>query len=207
VGADALRELNMSRCPRLQSGGELTPAAWDRFASWLDAELRAREIQPGVGYSYTASRGGVSLSINGGGSSKPALQPFDIQLSSAASGDQATIVPGLVAGIMPSNIFTKFTVTDDLTYFICKLSTDGTKITAAEILTASASPPPPTLIPSALPSEVQFVFGLTKDGEAFRTIGAGNPVVSSSLVIQTDKTTAPPPGIPGVDRWYNLIVS
>lgn len=186
----------------------MTPASWDRFASWLDAELRAREIQPGVGYSYTASRGGFSLSINGGGgSSRPALQPFDIQLSSATSGYKATIVPGLVAGIIPSNIFAEFTVTDALTYFICKLSTDGTKITAAEILTGSTPPPLPTLIPSALPSEVQFVFGLTKDGKAFRTIGNGNPVVSSSLVIQTDKTTAPPPGIPGVDRWYNLIVS
>jgi|688.fasta_scaffold05301_1 hypothetical protein len=197
----------MSRCPRLQSGGELTPAAWDRFAVWLDAELRAREIQPGVGYSYTASRGGFSLSINGGGSSKPALQPFDIQLSSATSGDQATIVPGLVAGIIPSNIFTEFTINDTLTYFICKLSTDGTKITAAEILTDSNPPSPPTLIPSALPSEVKFVFGLTKDGKAFRTIGNGNPVVSSSLAIQTDKLTTPPVGVPGVDRWYNLIVS
>ena len=185
----------------------MTPASWDRFASWLDAELRAREIQPGVGYSYTASRGGFALSINGGGSSKPALQPFDIQLSSAASGYTATIAPGLVAGIMPSNIFTEFTINDTLTYFICKLSTDGTKVTAAEILTGSTPPPLPTLIPSALPSEVQFVFGLTKEGKAFRTIGDGNPVVSSTLAIQTDKTTAPPPGIPGVDRWYNLIAS
>jgi hypothetical protein len=189
----------------------LTPATWDRFAAWLDGELRAREIQPGVGYSYTSSSGGVSLSIKGGGGSaaKP-VQPFDIQLSSdpdTPNGYTATIVPGLVAGIMPSNIFTEFTVTATLTYFICKLSTDGTKVTAAEILTASSPPPLPTLIPSALPSEVQFVFGLTKEGKAFRTIGAGNPVVSSALAIQTDKTTAPPPGIPGVDRWYNLIVS
>ncbi len=134
-------------------------------------------------------------------------KPFDISLKTSGSGYVATIRPGLVAGIIPSNIFNDFSISSNLTYFICKLSTDGTKITAAEILTASASPPLPTLIPSALPSEVQFVFGLTKDGEAFRTIGAGNPVVSSSLAIQTDKTTAPPPGIPGVDRWYNLIVS
>jgi|GEM_PF-2665765 len=70
----------MARCPRLQSGGELTPAAWDRFASWLDAELRAREIQPGVGYSYTASSGGFSLSIRGGGSvaSEATSYPFQI---------------------------------------------------------------------------------------------------------------------------------
>jgi hypothetical protein len=57
----------------------LTPATWDRFAAWLDAELRAREIQPGVGYSYTASRGGFSLSIKGGGGSvSSASFPFQI---------------------------------------------------------------------------------------------------------------------------------
>jgi hypothetical protein len=143
------------------------------------------------------------------GSSSGRHYPWDVTLTrSGNSGPYTgTIYPGSVAGIIPSNIFNTFTVDSSLTYWIGNLTTDGRKVTGATISTSQSSPPPPTLIPSSLPSLVQFVFALSSNGKVWRTIGQGNPNISSQIVVVTDKTTSPPPGTPGVDRWYNLIVN
>jgi hypothetical protein len=153
----------------------------------------------------------VSLSIKAGGGpiSQPDPRPWDVTLSASTSPGtyDGSIEPGTVAGIIPDNIWDSFSVNETFTYWICTLATDGKQVTSATISTDTSPPDPSTLIPSALPASVKFVFALSKEGYVWRTIGSGNPLVTSWMVIETDKTETPPPGIPGVDRWYNLAIS
>jgi hypothetical protein len=133
--------------------------------------------------------------------------PFDVELKKEGTLFKGKVNPGIVASILPENIFEEFTINQNTTYWICEMDTDGKTITSCKITTSTSPPNLPTLVPSALPAKAQFVFAITKDGKAFRTIGPGNPVVTYSLVLETDKTTPPPAGVPGVDRWYNITVS
>ena len=133
--------------------------------------------------------------------------PFEVELKPEGVSFKGKVSPGIVASILPDNIFDEFTISKNLTYWICEMNTDGKTITSCKITTSTSPPNLPTLVPSALPAKAQFVFAITKDGKAFRTIGPGNPVVTYSLVLETDKTTPPPAGVPGVDRWYNITVS
>jgi hypothetical protein len=130
-------------------------------------------------------------------------QPFDIKVS----GGTAKITPGIVANLVPSGIFNAYSVGVGTTYFICSLHSDGSQFNSASISTSSSAPQPSGLVAGALPSELKFVFGIVSQGRAFRTIGSGNPKISATLVIETDKPEAPPIGVPGIDRWYNVFVT
>lgn len=151
----------------------------------------------------------------GGGSSKP----WDVSLSGVGTPDattgkyssyKGTVWPGTVAGILPSNVFSngklaEFSVGASMMKWKAKCLTNGKQITSVEIVVDASDPPAQTLVPSALPAEAMFVFGVTFEGSAYRTIGLGNPSVTFHQAIVTDKENPPPPGIPGVDRWYNII--
>jgi hypothetical protein len=133
--------------------------------------------------------------------------PWQVKLTPSGSSYNGTIYPGFVASIFPSNIFSTFNVSSSLSYWICTVTTNGRQITSAAISTSASPPTAQTLIPSSLPTTAQFAFAITQGGSVYRTIGDGNPVVRVNQVVITDKTTAPPPGIPGVDRWYQILFS
>ena len=134
--------------------------------------------------------------------------PWQVTLTTSGGNYIGSVSPGSVAGIIPSNIFTTFTVDESLKYWICTVTTDGKKITSALISTSSTPPTTQTLIPSSLPTTASFTFCMTKDGVVYRTINSvGNPIVDFNQVIVTDKAEAPMPGIPGVDRWYQILFS
>jgi hypothetical protein len=139
----------------------------------------------------------------------PTTQPWQVSLAAGTeSGNyNGTIVPGTIAGILPSNILATFNVTSDLTYWKCTVSTDGTQITSAVINVDEDPPDSQTLIASALPTSADCLFAISQDGNVYRTIGAGNPNVTLNQAVITDKTTVPLPGTPGVDRWYQILFS
>ena len=137
------------------------------------------------------------------------ILPWGITLTSDGSGYKGTVWPGTVAGILPSNVFSngvlaEFSVGASLMKWKAKCLTDGKQITSVEIIVEASNPPAQNLVPSALPAEAWFLFGLTFEGTTYRTIGQGNPIVTLNQAIITDKTQAPPPGVPGVDRWYRI---
>jgi len=187
----------------------------------MDALKRAR-ILPGVGIKITETLNGTVVSLKpeiGGGSKTPAeKRPWDIiNLRGAgepnADGKFASytgqVWPGTVAGIMASNIFAggtlaTFTVGATLQKWKARCLTDGRQITSVQIVVDANDPPAQTLVPSALPAEAWFLFGLTFEGAVYRTLGPGNPSVTLNQAVVTDKTSAPPPGVPGVDRWYRV---
>ena len=188
--------------------------------SLVDVLKRAR-VLPGVGIKLTETLNGTVISLKptrGGGGSGTERRPFDIiNLRGEGEPDEegkfssykAEVWPGTVAGLMPSNLFAdgklvSFTVGADLQKWKCKCLTDGKQITSVQIVVDASDPPAQTLVPSALPAEAWFLFGLTFEGAVFRTLGAGNPSVTLNQAVVTDKTSAPPPGVPGVDRWYRI---
>ena len=138
------------------------------------------------------------------------ILPWGITLTSDGSGYKGTVWPGTVAGILPSNVFSngvlaEFSVGASLMKWKVKCLTDGKQITSVQIVVDASDPPAQVLVPSALPAEATLVFGVTFEGAAYRTIGPGNPGVVFNQAVVTDKTSSPPLGIPGVDRWYNII--
>jgi len=137
--------------------------------------------------------------------------PWQITLTSTSSGSYTgTVWPGTVAGILPSNVFSggklaEFSVGASMMKWKAKCLTNGKQITSVQIVVDASDPPAQRLIASALPAEAWFVFAVTFEGVAYRTLGPSNPIVSVNQAVVTDKTTAPPPGVPGVDRWYSVL--
>jgi hypothetical protein len=174
--------------------------------------------------SLSLGRGGATIRnriLTASGSDEPPPLPWEIiDLIGQGEPDQngnfsnyeGNVWPGTAAGILPSNLFAggklaTFTVPAALTKWKAKCLTDGKQITSVEIVVDATDPPQQTLVPSALPAEAWFIFGLTLDGTAYRTIGPNNPSVTLNQAIVTDKTDSPPPGVPGIDRWYNVLFS
>lgn len=119
----------------------------------------------------------------------------------------AKVWPGIAGGLLPTNIMDDFTVSDSLNKWKGVISTDGQQITGVTIVVDENDPATPTLVAGALPATFEFVFGLTLKGKQYRTLGSINPNISYATVLTTDKASPPPPGIPGVDRWINFLVS
>lgn len=184
--------------------------------------VRRNRILPGVGIKLTETINGTVVSLKpsrSGGGAASERRPFDV-VNLRGKGDpddegnysnyEAEVWPGTVAGLIPNNLFSDgilatFTVGSDLQKWKCKCLTDGKQITSVQIVVDSADPAPQTLVPSALPAEAEFVFALTFEGRAYRTLGPGNPGVTLNQAVVTDKEESPPPGIPGVDRWYRIL--
>jgi len=190
----------------------------------VDTIKRAR-VLPGVGIKLTETLNGTVISLKptrgAGGGTTTERQPWDIiNLRGDGEPDEegkfssykAEVWPGTVAGLMPSNLFASgllatFTVPATLQKWKAKCLTDGKQITSVQIVVDASDPPAQVLVPSALPAEAWFVFGLTFEGTTYRTLGPGNPGVTLNQAVVTDKTTVPPPGVPGVDRWYRIYFS
>ena len=190
--------------------------------SLVDVLKRAR-VLPGVGIKLQETLNGTVISLRptrgGGGGSGSERRPFDI-INLRGEGEpneegkfasyKAEVWPGTVAGLLPNNLFAdgklaSFTVPAALQKWKCKCLTDGKQITSVEVVVDAQDPPAQALVPSALPAEAWFLFGLTFEGAVYRPLGPGNPSVTLNQAVVTDKTQAPPPGVPGVDRWYNII--
>lgn len=205
--------------PTFQKKSPLTAADLNNL---VDVLKRAR-VLPGVGIKLQETLNGTVVSLKptrgGGGGSGTERRPFDI-INLRGEGQpneegkfseyKAEVWPGTVAGLMPSNLFVlgkldSFTVPSSLQKWKCKCLTDGRQITSVQIVVDAEDPPAQTLVPSALPAEAWFLFGLTFEGAVYRTLGPGNPIVTLNQAVVTDKSSAPPPGVPGVDRWYRIL--
>lgn len=207
--------------PRFQKGRPLAAAD----LNLLVEALNRNRILPGVGVKLVETLNGTTVSVKpthggGGSASTTERRPWDIiNLRGEGEPDEngkfstykAEVWPGTAAGLMPSNVFAEgtlatFTFGADLQKWKAKCLTDGRQITSVEIIVDPTEPPPQVLVPSALPAEAWFIFGLTFQGAAYRTLGPGNPSVAlNQAVVVTDKSSPPPPGIPGVDRWYQIL--
>ena len=204
--------------PKLGSAQALvTKEIWNDLIDYI----RSLQIVPSVNIMPRVTSQGtylVASKSQAAGVTSRTFQPWDIlDLTGIGEPDddgifpnyEASIMVGTAAGLLPANIFEGgglklFTVPSSLQKWKAKCLTNGKQITSVEVVVDANDPPEQILVPTGLPSEAWFIFGLTLEGVAYRTIGQGNPIVSMDKAIVTDKTQAPPPGVPGVDRWYSI---
>ena len=182
-----------------------------------DAVRRAR-VLPGVGIKLTETLNGTIVSLKpsrGAGSEATQIRPWDVinitgvgqpNQDGSFSSYKANVQPGTINGILPNNLLTSggltdFTFSGSLQKWKGRCYTDGKTITQCDIIIDQNDAQIQTLAPNGLPAQAEFVFAITKNGVAYRTLGDGNPSASTQF-ISTDKTSSPPPGVPGVDRWY-----
>jgi hypothetical protein len=183
-----------------------TPAIWERFAAWIDGELRARELQPGPGYTFLRSSGGYSLNITAGSAPSAATpSPFDVTLVADSTGANytATIRPGTVNGILPSNMFSSFSISASATtYFKAVATTDGKQVTSVSIVANDQAPAVQVPVPQALPAGFQVLFAVAKAGNVFRTLASGN-IAAAAEFLFTANAANWSPGKPMTENWYH----
>jgi hypothetical protein len=199
------------KLPRFTRGGDIfKELTADKLNAICDA-IQSLEIVPSSSVRIGRIPGlgtTVEAPKQRGGSGSAGPGAWDMTQVTVESVLKWRVIPGAVAGIIPSNILDTYSLGDGtLAYWICTCTTDGKQITSAVISTSASPPAGQTLIPSSLPATAEFCFAMTQNGIAYRTIQAGNPDVVYSLNIITDKTSSPPIGVPGVDRWYNILFS
>ena len=193
----------------------ITAATWNQLIDYL----KSTRVVPNIHVRPLVTSQGTILTTTAAKAARISTpQPWDIvglvgtgepDSEGKYSNYEASVWAGTAAGLLPSNVFDGgklkvFTVPSSLQKWKAKCLTDGKQITSVEIIVDTSDPPAQDLVPSALPAVAWFLFGLTFEGATYRTIGQGNPSVTLNQAIVTDKTTAPPPGVPGVDRWYRI---
>ena len=124
--------------------------------------------------------------------------PLDVILKSTGPDlYEATIIPGTVNGILPGNLFNKFTISgNSIRYFIAKAITDGKKVTSVSIELSSTQPQAQVPVAFALPAAFEKVFAVYTNGKAYRVIGPESITVNPRSLFTTDRANPTPGGFP-----------
>ena len=194
----------MKRIPRLAKEGILTKEGWNNeIAPILDANFREIQIQPGVGVTISRGTGGqiVNASTSQGTTISQYI-PWQLY-NVAASGSvySCNVWPGTVNGMVPSNITDTLYTNAVTTYFVCRIYTDGNRITSSTIFTQTTPPSPQTPGVNALPAQADFVFALFIGGIAYNVRYGINPTVSINQFITVTDVSG------NTDYYYNLQIA
>lgn len=112
--------------------------------------------------------------------------PFDVSKSGSSTSPTLSLWPGLVNGILASNIYGSFTVdATSLWYIKAACTSDGTQITAATIVVDTSAPYIQTPATDAMPREVDVLVGLFKAGISYN-IAQRNVALTPSTVSSAD---------------------
>ena len=130
---------------------------------------------------------------------------FEVKLKKNGSGYTAQIAPGTINGILPSNIFSTFSVSSTTTYFIARATTNGKQVVSAVIIVSSSPPQNQTPVPQALPASFDKLFAISMEGNVFRTIPSGSITVAPQPLFTADRDSWTP-GKPMTETWYSWAV-
>jgi len=123
--------------------------------------------------------------------------------STAPTSYTATIRPGTVNGILPSNIFESFTIeASQTTYFKAVATTNGKVVTSVSIVADNQAPAVQVPVPQALPAGFEVLFAVSAQGKVFRTLADGNIVAVSELLFVANVENWQP-GMPMTENWYH----
>ena len=117
---------------------------------------------------------------------------------------KVTVMPGLVAGMLPTNWDQEWTFgaeDDSVKYAKVKLITDGHVITAATIALDGTKPKVPKPEKWKVASDYEFIFGIYKSASVYRTITYGDILKRPVrwMITQNDDNEYIP-----YDIWYSL---
>ena len=178
----------MRNLPRMSREGILSREVWNNtIAPILEANFREVAIQPGKGYDFSRSSGGTFLNPKKTSSAIVLpKKPFNISTGGTSEAPTITLWPGVVNGILPSNIYDTFSVDAvSLWYVKAACTSDGTQITAATIHVDASPPDIQTPATDAMPSEVDVLVGLYKASMTYN-IFQGNVTLTPSTVSSAD---------------------
>ena len=208
----------MKPLPDLARDGILTRSFWNQVRSIINANFREVTLRPGVGYTISSGPGGPSLNVQAGtgssSSAAPTPSPFDVTLvpvevsggsggSTAPTSYTATIRPGTVNGILPSNIFDSFTIeASQTTYFKAVATTNGKVVTSVSIVADDQAPAVQVPVPQALPAGFEVLFAVSSHGTVFRTLARGSSIVADSNALFVADRSGWTPGHPLTETWY-----
>ena len=189
--------------PRVSRGDEVT-AAW---ANRVVEALSGLRPQAGSGTRISHVPGGFMISADISAANETAPSPFDVTLVpvevSGGSSYTATIRPGTVNGILPSNIFDSFTIeASQTTYFKAVAATNGKVVTSVSIVADDQAPAVQVPVSQALPAGFEVLFAVSAQGKVFRTLADGNIVAVSELLFVANVENWQP-GMPMTENWYH----
>jgi hypothetical protein len=181
-------------------GGHVTP---EKFNALVDHVL-SNSINKGLGYTLVRTKTGTVIKAKPGGATGSSC-PFDVSLATTETPGtlSATLRPGSVNELLPTNIFDGFDVSSTGLFFVKLLVTsDGEKITSSEVEIDGDEPEPQTPTPFALPSSLELLVAVIEDGTEFRTMSCGSVTLSGHEEFVTDKSPPAEPGESTVTPWY-----
>lgn len=144
----------------------------------------------------------------GGSGGGEGPRPFDVLFGTPSGGSvAATVQPGTINGLLPSNYSSSWTLTIPGTYFVVLSCTaSGGQITGAT-LNFNSSPPAGIPVNSGQPPlSFDFLLGIVVDGVWFRTIGDGSLTAAGQLSYQVN-ATAPAPGTLPFTNYYTWVIA
>jgi hypothetical protein len=156
---------------------------------------------------------GLAANLPRGSSAPATRQPWDLIARPDPSADPEDenppylirVRPGTLNGFLPSNWDDEFTVQGTGLYYAkAVITTDGEAITGVTIEIDTTAPSGQEPQEFAIPSPVEYVFGLFAEGAVYRTIGPGSISLLPRqwLVVQSDPAAAP--GELPYDIYYAL---
>lgn len=131
--------------------------------------------------------------------------PFDVEFSAGSDVDHttATVRPGTINGLVPTNILT----TPDLAiatpyYLVLSATVSDGAVTSCSLSFDTSTPSGMPTAQGVPPLSFTYLLGMIIGGEWFRTIGNGSLFAQSYEVFRTSKTS-PDPGTLPYDIWYS----
>lgn len=154
-------------------------------------------LLPGPGYQVKRGTTGTTLTIKrrGGGGGTLAAEddpcPFDVTPTVTSAGVNLSVQPGLVNGVLPSNMFSVLTASGTGTKYVCvDVTTNGKNVTGATLAVKTSVPTAPAATADVAPSSVSVIVSVVSGSVAYKTIPCGNITMRVSPSITEDNPTA-----------------
>lgn len=152
-------------------------------------------LLPGPGYQVKRGTTGTTLTIprRGGGGSVTGDDacPFDVTATATSAGLNISVQPGLVNGVLPSNMFSVLTASASGIKYVCvDVTTNGKNVTAATMAVKTSAPTPATATADSAPTSVSVIVSVVSGSTAYKTIPCGNVTMRVSPSVTQDNPTA-----------------
>lgn len=134
----------------------------------------------------------------------PTKYQWDVEMTPV--GDPITsydfeVWPGLIAGFLPSNMFSSFSVPASGTrYLVATCATDGRTVSSSTLAVETSPPTFATPQVSAAAAELKFTIGVFVDGVYFN-VWKKNVAVNTREVLREDKSSPGPLELPYISWW------
>lgn len=190
---------------RFQPGRPLTKELGSERLNAIITEIKRNKPKGERGITVrqdgTGTYIGLAATLAEGGSSTPAVSPWDLLAQVDPSADPEDenpnyiirVRPGTVSEFLPTNWDEEYTLQGNQDYYaVAEVSTDGKAITSVEIKFETAAPESQQPELFAVPSIVNVVFGIFSQGVALRTIAVGNITLIPQIWFQEARTNVEP---------------